>query len=54
MLRTLTHRILLIIVPIFVGIMVAAVISIMNLLAVEEQVDHLGTETVEQMRLSME
>jgi rsbT co-antagonist protein RsbR len=54
MLRTLTHRILLIIVPIFVGIMVAAVISITNLLAVEEQVDHLGTETVEQMRLSME
>lgn len=54
MLRTLTHRILLIIVPIFAGIMVAAVISIMNLLAVEEQVDHLGTETVEQMRLSME
>jgi rsbT co-antagonist protein RsbR len=52
MLQTLTRKILILAVPLFLGIVVAAAISISNLWAVDQQVEHLGNETIEQMRLA--
>jgi rsbT co-antagonist protein RsbR len=54
MLQTLTRKILILAVPLFLGIVITAVISINNLWAVDQQVEHLGNETIEHMRLSME
>jgi rsbT co-antagonist protein RsbR len=54
MLQTLTRKILILAVPLFLGIIIAAAISITNVWAVDQQVEHLGNETIEQMRLSME
>jgi anti-anti-sigma regulatory factor/HAMP domain-containing protein len=54
MLRTLTRKILVLAIPLFLSIAIAVAISITNLLTVAEQTHHLGSETIEQMRLSME
>jgi anti-anti-sigma regulatory factor/HAMP domain-containing protein len=52
MVRTLLHRILLISIPIFFVITLAAALSITNLLNIQEQVEHLGNDTVSQVQLS--
>jgi rsbT co-antagonist protein RsbR len=52
MVRTLLHRILLISVPIFFVIIIAAALSMTNLLKIQEQVEHLGNDTVSQVQLS--
>ncbi len=54
MLQTLTRKILILAVPLFLGIIIAAAIGITNVWAVDQQVEHLGNDTIEQMRLSME
>jgi rsbT co-antagonist protein RsbR len=53
MVRTLLHRILLISVPIFFVIILAAALSITNLLTIEEQVEHLGVDVIDHVQLSM-
>jgi anti-anti-sigma regulatory factor/HAMP domain-containing protein len=53
MIRTLLHRILIIVVPIFFVIIIAAALNVTNLLAIQEQVEHLGNDTIEQVQLSM-
>lgn len=53
MFRTLTRKVLVIVIPVFMSIILAATVSITNLIAVNKQVEYLATRTVDQTRLSV-
>lgn len=54
MFRTLTGRMLAFVVPLLLIIVVAAVITMLNLLRVEQHINYLGRETIEQVQLTGE